>query len=155
MSIAADPLNILIVVADYYRHICDELVAGAIETLDSAKATHSLVRVPGVLEIPATIAAAERSSHRPAGRSYDGFIALGAVIRGETTHHIHVGGESARAIMDMTVQGLAIGNGILTCENEDQAIIRASRKGKNKGREAAIACLTLIEVKKRLNLGGV
>lgn len=155
MSLNSDPLNILIVVGDYYRHICDELVLGATETLDAAKAIHSLVRVPGVLEIPPTIAAAERASHRPAGRSYDGFIALGAVIRGETTHHIHVGGESARALMNMTLEGLAIGNGILTCEDENQAIVRASRKGKNKGKEAAIACLTLIEVKKRLNTGGV
>ena len=155
MSLNSDPLNILIVVGDYYRHICDELVLGATETLDAAKASHSLVRVPGVLEIPPTIASAERASHRPAGRSYDGFIALGAVIRGETTHHIHVGGESARALMNMTLEGLAIGNGILTCEDENQAIVRASRKGKNKGKEAAIACLTLIEVKKRLNTGGV
>lgn len=155
MSQLNEPLNILIVVGDYYRHICDELVLGATEMLDSAKANHSLVRVPGVLEIPATIAAAERAGHRPAGRSYDGFIALGAVIRGETTHHIHVGGESARALMNMTVDGFAIGNGILTCENEEQAIVRASRKGKNKGKEAAIACLTLIEVKKRLNSGAV
>lgn len=155
MSMPADPVNILIVVADYYRHICDELVLGAVETLDAAKATHSIVRVPGVLEIPPIIAAAQKAMARPTGRSYDGYVALGAVIRGETTQHIHVGAETARALMDMTVDGLAIGNGILTCENEAQAIVRASRREKNRGREAAIACLTLIEIRKRLNMGGV
>jgi 6,7-dimethyl-8-ribityllumazine synthase len=107
------------------------------------------------LEIPAVIAAAERSGHKPTGRSFDGYVALGCVIRGETSHYVHVCTESARAIMDMTVQGLAIGNGILTVENEAQALARASRTQKNKGREAAVAAITVIEIKRRLDKGGV
>ena len=150
-----DPLNILIIAGDYYRHITDELVAGAVEALDAAKANHSVVLVPGALEIPAEIGAAERAGHRPTGRAYDGYVALGAVIRGETSHYEIVGHESTRAIMALTVEGIAIGNGILTTENEAQAVARASRSGRNKGKEAAVACLNFIEVRKRLNMGGI
>ena len=150
-----DPLNILLVVGDYYRHIADELIAGASEVIKAYGSNFDIVRAPGVLEIPAIIAAAERSGHKPTGRNFDGYVALGCVIRGETSHYVHVCTESARAIMDMTVQGLAIGNGILTVENEAQALARASRTQKNKGKEAAVAAITDIEIKKRLDKGGV
>lgn len=152
---STEPLQILIIAGDYYKHIIDELIAGTAEALEASGAEHALVRVPGALEIPAVIAAAERAGHRATGRAYDGYVALGAVIRGETTHYEIVANESARAIMGMTLEGLAIGNGILTTENEAQAVHRASRTGKNKGREAAVACLNFIEVRKRLNMGGV
>jgi 6,7-dimethyl-8-ribityllumazine synthase len=155
MSLHVDPPRILIVVGDFYAHIADELVAGAVEALEASGAEHDLVKVPGAFEIPAVIAAAERASHRPAGKSYDGFVALGCVIRGETSHYDYVCGESARALMDLSVQGLPIGYGILTVENEAQALERASRSKKNKGKDAVVAALTLLAVKRRLNMGGV
>lgn len=149
-----NPLDILIVIGDFYQHISKELIEGATKTLREKGVNIALLRTGGVLEIPAIIAQAERASD-VGGKKFDGYVALGCVIRGETTHHIHVGTESARAIMDLTVQGLAIGNGIITAENEAQALARSSLTGKNKGREAALACLSLVEIKERLNRGEV
>jgi 6,7-dimethyl-8-ribityllumazine synthase len=154
MSFAPEPPHMLVVVGDFYQHIAAELKAGAVEALAAASATHDTITVPGAFEIPAVIAAAERASHRPAGRRYDGFVALGCVIRGETSHYDYVCGESARAIMDLTVSGLAVGYGILTCENEAQALARASRAQKNKGADAVNAALAMIEVRRVLNMGG-
>jgi 6,7-dimethyl-8-ribityllumazine synthase len=154
MSLVQSPPHVLIVVGDYYRHISDELIAGAREALGAAGATHDLVRVPGAFEIPAVIAAADRATHRPTGKSYDGYVALGCVIRGETSHYDYVCGESARALMDLSVQGLAIGYGILTVENEAQALARAKRDQKNKGRDAVVACLTMHAIKRTLLMGG-
>jgi 6,7-dimethyl-8-ribityllumazine synthase len=155
MSLHPEPPHILLVVGDFYQHIADELIAGAAEALGEAGATHSIIKVPGVFEIPAVIAHAERAAHRPAGRKYDGFVALGCVIRGETTHYDYVCTESARALMDLSTQGLPIGYGILTVENEAQALARASRTQKNKGKDAVEACLAMHSIKRRLNLGGV
>lgn len=155
MSLLSEPLNVLIVAGDAYRNVSDELVQGAIEALDSLKINHALVRVSGALEIPFVIAGAERAAHRPAGRRYDGFVALGVVIKGETSNYDIVARESSRAIMQMTIDGFAIGNGIIVAENEEQAMARASRTDRNKGKDAAIACATMIEVWKKLNMGGI
>lgn len=154
MSLAPQPPHLLIVTGDFYRHIAEELQAGATGALQAAGASWDTVKVPGAFEIPAVIAAAERAAHRPAGRRYDGFVALGCVIRGETSHYDYVCGESARALMDLTVTGLAIGYGILTVENEAQALERAARDRRNKGADAAGAALAMIEVRRLLNMGG-
>lgn len=150
-----DPYTILIVASDSDRAICDELIAGAVEALDAAKAVHGLVRVSGALEIPYVIAGAERAAHRPAGRKYDGYIALGTIMKGETSNSDIVARETARAIMQMTIEGFAIGNGVIIADTTEQAHARADRVGRNRGKEASIACLTMIEVRKRLNMGGV
>ena len=133
--------KILIVEARFYAHLNDMLLAGARAALDKAGHAHETVTVPGALELPAAIAlAADR---------YDGFVALGAVIRGETYHFEIVAGESARALMALSLDGLAIGNGILTVENEAQAIARADPAQGNKGGDAAKAALALLELKTR------
>lgn len=155
MTFQPDPPHILIVVSDFYQHIGAELVAGAQEALLAKGATHSLVKVPGAFEIPAVIAHADRAASRPIGRKFDGFVALGCVIRGETSHYDYVCGESARALMDLSLQGLPIGYGILTVENEAQAIARAWLDQKNKGKDAVEACLALLDIKRSLNMGGV
>lgn len=155
MSFKQEPPNLLLVVGNYYTHIADELVAGAIEAIEAAGARHEIVHVPGAFEIPAVIANAHRARHMPAGRSYDGFVALGCVIRGETTHYDYICMETARALMNLSVEGLALGNGILTVENEQQALVRASRQQKNKGSDAAKACLRMIQLRQILTVGGV
>jgi 6,7-dimethyl-8-ribityllumazine synthase len=146
-----DPLRILIVEARAYDHIADELLAGAMAALKVAGADVEVVSVPGALEIPAVIAMAEEGGHRPAGARYDGYVALGCVIRGETHHFEVVAGESARGIMDLAIgRRLAIGNGILTVDNEVQAMTRARAGEADKGGAAAKACLAVLEVRKRL-----
>ena len=116
---------------------------GARHALDAAGATHETLTVPGALEVPAAIARASE------GGEYDGYVAIGVVIRGETYHFEIVAGESARGLMALSLDGLAIGNGILTVENEDQAWVRARRTEKDKGGEAAKACLAMIAVGER------
>jgi 6,7-dimethyl-8-ribityllumazine synthase len=134
--------HILIVEARFYDDLSDALADGCIAALDAAGATYERAVVPGALEIPGAIALA-------AGR-FDGFVALGCVMRGETTHYDTVSNESARGIMDLTVrERLAIGNGILTVENEDQAWARARRSGEDKGGGAAKAALALIALRQR------
>ncbi len=133
--------HLLIVEARFYDAIADAELAGCRAALDKAQATHDLLTVPGALEIPAAIAFADASGQ------YDGYVALGCVIRGETYHFEVVAGESARAIMALTLDGLAIGNGILTVENEAQAWARARASEKDKGGEAAKAALAMIDVK--------
>jgi 6,7-dimethyl-8-ribityllumazine synthase len=135
--------KLLIVEARFYDHLNDLLLEGARNALDQAGHSHDTVTVPGALEIPAAIALAAES-----GR-YDGFVALGVVIRGETYHFEIVAGESARGLMALTMDGLAIGNGILTVENEAQALTRARRDEKDKGGEAAKAALALMKLKER------
>ena len=130
--------HILIIEARYYAEICDELVRGAVAALARAGATHERAAVPGALEIPGAIAAAAKA------RRFDGYVALGCVLRGETTHYDIVANESARGIMDLTVKGLAIGNGILTCETEAQAWARANIGEQDKGGGAANAALAMI-----------
>ncbi len=141
--------NILIVEARFYADIADELVKGAIEEVDRQGAIYERIAVPGAFEIPAAIAMSERS-----GAQFDGYLALGCVIRGETSHYDYVCGESARMLQDLACrEGLPIGYGILTCENQDQAWERASVTGKNKGRDVAAACLRMLEVKSHFRLG--
>jgi 6,7-dimethyl-8-ribityllumazine synthase len=135
--------NILIVEARFYDHLNDLLLEGARAAIAQAGHVHETVTVPGALEIPAAIALAAET-----GR-YHGFVALGVVIRGETYHFEIVAGESARGIMALTLDGLAIGNGILTVENEAQALARARPDEKNKGGEAAEAALAMMKLKER------
>jgi 6,7-dimethyl-8-ribityllumazine synthase len=142
--------NILIVEARYYEQISDGLLDGATAALEKAGATFDRIAVPGALEIPVAILFAAKASEG-AGKTYDGFIALGCVMRGETYHFEVVSNESARGLVDLGLQhGLCIGNGILTVETEEQAIDRARRDGQDKGGDAARACLALIELKSRL-----
>jgi len=127
----------LIVEARFYAHLNDMLIAGARAALEPDGHEVEVLTVPGALEIPGAIAMAAESGE------YDGFVAIGVVIRGETYHFEIVAGESARAIMALTMDGIAIGNGILTVENEDQALVRADASQKDKGGEAAKAALAL------------
>ncbi|MGB8843305.1 MAG: 6,7-dimethyl-8-ribityllumazine synthase [Aliidongia sp.] len=139
--------HILIVEAPYYQDIANELRAGAVAALYAVGATHDVVAVPGAFEIPAAIALAA-GLHGPAASAYDGYVALGCVIRGETTHYDYVCTESARGLQDLALRhGLAIGFGILTVENDAQAWARASRTKKNKGAEAVKAALAMIALK--------
>jgi 6,7-dimethyl-8-ribityllumazine synthase len=142
--------NILIVEARFYSHISDALLDGAMAALEKAGASFERITVPGALEIPAAILFAAKASEG-AGKSYDGFVALGCVIRGETFHFEIVAGESARGLMDLGLNhNLCIGNGILTVENEAQALARAARDRLDKGGDAARACLALVNLRTRL-----
>jgi 6,7-dimethyl-8-ribityllumazine synthase len=142
--------NILIVEARFYEHVSDALLDGATAVLDAAGARFERVTVPGALEIPPAIVFAARAGEG-AGKAYDGFVALGCVIRGETYHFEIVAGESARGLMELALHhDLCIGNGILTVENEQQAMARASRDQLDKGGDAARACLALINVRAKL-----
>lgn len=144
--------RILIVEARFYDHLADHLLRGAKAALDEAGAAYDVVTVPGALEIPAAIAFAEEGGHRPAGvGAYDGYVALGTVIRGETYHFEIVANESARGIMELTVgKRLCIGNGVLTVEDEAQALARARPDDGDKGGAAARAALAMIALKQRL-----
>lgn len=136
-------MRVLVVEARFYPDISDALYEGAMKVLTGAGVTTERVAVPGALEIPGAI--------RQAASRYDGFVALGCVIRGETHHFEIVSNESARGLMDLTVRdGLCIGNGILTVENEEQALVRAAPDRGNKGGDAANACLALIQLKSRI-----
>jgi 6,7-dimethyl-8-ribityllumazine synthase len=135
--------RILIVEARFYAHLNDMLIAGARAALEAAGHEVEVLTVPGALEIPGAIALAAEAN------LYDGFVAIGVVIRGETYHFEIVAGESARAIMALTMDGIAIGNGILTVENEAQALVRADPAEKDKGGEAAKAALALMALQER------
>ena len=137
------PVKVLIVVAPYYRAIADNLVAGAKAELEAAGATWDLVEMPGALEVPTAIGISDRRS------SFDGYVALGCVIRGETTHYETVCNDSSRALTMLGLSGLCIGNGILTVENREQAEVRADPAGQNKGGGAAAAALHLIALARR------
>jgi len=142
--------HILIVEARFYDALADELATGAVAALEARGATWQRASVPGVLEIPAAIKfALDAMAHGGFTKAFDGFVALGCVIRGETTHYDIVSNESARALMDLAVdRSLALGNGIQTVENEAQAWARAKVSEKNKGGGAANACLDMIELKR-------
>ncbi len=145
--------KILIVEARFYEDIADELAAGAIEAIEEAGMSYDRIAVPGVLEIPAAVSMALISSEAGAGTQYAAFVTLGCVIRGETTHYEIVSGESARALMDISVaEGLALGNGIQTVENSDQAWARTRRSEKNKGRGAAVAAIAMLQLRKQFGL---
>ncbi|MEG3088851.1 6,7-dimethyl-8-ribityllumazine synthase [Sphingomonas sp. PB4P5] len=130
--------KLLIVEARFYDHLNDLLLEGARSAIEAAGHTHETITVPGALEVPGAIALAADS-----GR-YDAYVALGVVIRGETYHFEIVAGESARGLMALSMDGLAIGNGILTTENEAQALTRAKKDDKDKGGEAAKAALAML-----------
>ena len=135
--------RLLIVEARFYDHLNDLLLDGARMAIEAAGHHHETVTVPGALEVPGAIALAAES-----GR-YDAYVALGVVIRGETYHFEIVAGESARGLMALTLDGHAIGNGILTVENEAQALARARMDEKNKGGEAAQAAIAMMELKQK------
>lgn len=148
----SDTPNVLIVEARFYSHISDALLDGATAALEQGGARFDRISVPGALEVPPAIAFAARAGEG-AGRSFDGFVALGCVIRGETYHFEIVAGESARGLMELGIHhGQCIGNGILTVDNEDQALVRARRDGADKGGDAARACLSLIQIRSRLGV---
>jgi 6,7-dimethyl-8-ribityllumazine synthase len=135
--------NILIVEARFYEHLNDMLIAGAKAAIEAAGHKAEVITVPGALEIPGAVALAADS-----GR-YDAFVGIGVVIRGETYHFEIVAGESARGLMALSMDGVAIGNGILTVENEAQALVRADPAQKDKGGEAAKAALAMLALKGR------
>ncbi len=135
--------RILIVEARFYDHLNDLLLEGTRAAIENAGHQHETITVPGALEVPGAIALAAET-----GR-YDAFVGLGVVIRGETYHFEVVSGESARGIMALTLDGLAVGNGILTVENEAQALARARRTEKDKGGEAAKAAIAMLALKER------
>ena len=137
--------NVLIAEARFYAHLNDMLLEGARAAVEAAGHSHETLTVPGALELPGAIALAAES-----GR-FDAYVALGVVIRGETYHFEIVAGESARGLMALTLDGLAVGNGILTVENEAQAIVRADPKQANKGGDAAEAALALLNLKNTLS----
>jgi len=137
------PVRLLIVVAPYYKDIADNLVAGARAVAAQCEAECDLIEVPGALEVPTAIALAERQAN------YDGYVALGCVIRGETTHYDTVCNDSSRAISLLGLQGACIGNGILTVENRPQAEVRADPAGQNKGGGAAAAALHMIALSRK------
>ena len=132
--------RLLIVEARFYEHLNNLLLQGARAAIEAAGHQHETITVPGALEVPGAIALAAET-----GR-YDGFVAIGVVIRGETYHFEIVAGESARGIMALALDGIAIGNGILTVENEAQALDRADPARKNKGGEAATAAIRMLEI---------
>ena len=136
--------HILIVEARFYDHLNDMLLTGARAAIEAAGHSHETVTVPGALEVPGAIALAADTDR------YDAFVALGVVIRGETYHFEIVAGESARGIMALTMDGVAIGNGILTVENEAQAIVRADPAQLDKGAGAAQAALAMLALRERL-----
>lgn len=137
------PVKVLIVISPYYSAIADDMLKGAKAELEAAGATWDIAQVPGALEIPTAIGIADRQSN------FDGYVALGCVIRGETTHYETVCNDSSRALQLLGLQGLCIGNGILTVENMKQAEVRADPNAQNKGGGAAAAALHLIALARR------
>ena len=141
--------HFLIVEARFYEELGDALADGAITAIEDAGGTYERIEVPGALEIPGAISIAANSSHQ-----FDGFVALGCVIRGETSHYDTVCNESARGIMDLTLsENLAIGNGIITVENGDQAWARARKTDKDKGGDAARAAMNMAALKQAFSEG--
>jgi|TARA_B100000029_G_scaffold513326_1_gene612582 6,7-dimethyl-8-ribityllumazine synthase len=145
--------NVLIVAATFYKSIIDELIKGAGQVLNDSDVSFNIIEVPGAFELPAVVSmalAVEKSENK---KIYDGYITLGCVIRGETTHYDYVCGETARALQELsTKHQLALGFGLLTVENVDQAKERAFVDRKNKGGEAAEACIKMIQVRNDLGV---
>ena len=153
MSEGAAP-HVLLVVAPYYTEIVDDLVRGSVKALEEQGATWERIDVAGAFEIPGAIALALDAEAR-GGQRFDGYLGLGCVIRGETSHYDLICNEVARALQTMAVERLVpVGFGLLTTENGDQARKRASPEGKDKGREAVRACLGMIALKRRFASGG-
>ena len=146
---SAEGQHYLIVEARFYTELADALLEGATTAFEKAGATYEVLTVPGALEIPAAIAMASELK----GDEYDGYVALGCVIRGEATHYEIVSGESARALMDLSTDYcIALGNGIITCENDEQAWARARKEEKNKGGGAAEAALAMLGLKEKFGM---
>ena len=141
----ANAPRILIVTSRYYAHISAELEAGVVEGLEKVGATYEFLEVPGAFEIPAAIAMAASTGE------WDGFVALGCVLRGETSHYDLITNHVARGLMELSISGVPLGFGVLTCENETQARIRADRKQKNKGAEVVAAVLRMVGLSYRFN----
>jgi len=150
----SDQPHIMIALSRYYEEVAEQLLAGALAVLEEAGASYELYEVPGAFEIPAAMATAMRSPEFSGGRRrFDGYIALGCVIRGETTHYDYVCGECARGLQDLAVRHcLALGFGVLTTENMDQAMARADVNRGNKGADAANACLRMVEFKREFRM---
>lgn len=146
--------TVLIVESPYYADVADELAKGVIAELDKAGVAYDRISVPGVFEIPAAVRFAIRSMEvKSASTRYAGFITLGCVIRGETDHYDHICREASRALMDMSTHySVAHGFGVLTCETHEQAMERARVDRKNKGKDAALACLRMMELKEQFRL---
>ena len=144
----ANPARILIVISPYYKDVADELLEGAKRAIHMAGAIHDVINVPGALEIPPAIRIATTAGF------YEGYVALGCIIRGETTHYETVCNESARGLMELGLDGLCVGNGILTVENMEQAVARADSDGQNKGGGAADAAMHLVSLKRRFTKTG-
>lgn len=140
------PTSVLIVVSPYYKDIADNMISGAKAAIVASGASYDVIEVPGALEIPTAI--------KLASKAYDGFVALGCIIRGETTHYDTVCNDSSRALSLMGLDSICIGNGILTVENRDQAVVRADHTGQNKGGGAAEAAMHLIAIKRRFTKDG-
>lgn len=138
--------KVLIVEARFYDHLNDLLLEGARAAIEAAGHEHETVTVPGALEVPGAIAIAD------AAETYDAFVALGVIIRGETYHFEVVSNESARGIMNLSLEGVPVGNGILTVENEAQALTRAKKDEKDKGGEAAKAALAMLALRDRFSV---
>ena len=142
--------SVLIIEGRFYEDIVDELVKGAVAVLEAEGVTYERVSVPGAMEVPLALGLALNAGTVGEGWRHHGIIALGCVIRGETSHYEIVANESAHALMRLAVEnGLALGNGILTVENRDQAWVRAKVDGKDKGGDAAKACLSLMNIRER------
>jgi 6,7-dimethyl-8-ribityllumazine synthase len=151
---AASKYHIMIVESRFYPNLADEMAQGAIQVLEEAGATYERFEVPGCLEIPsAVLYGITMKQYRPARRRFDGYVALGCVIKGETYHFEVVANESARGLQNLSTRyAIALGNGIITAYTDEQAMERASLAGGNKGADAAKACLSLIGLKGRLGL---
>ncbi|MGB8815484.1 MAG: 6,7-dimethyl-8-ribityllumazine synthase [Paracoccaceae bacterium] len=143
LPVFTKPVKVLIVVAPYYKDIADNLVAGAQAMITACGGTYELIEVPGALEVPTAIGLAERQAN------FDGYVGLGCIIRGETTHYDTVCNDSSRGLMLLGLEGACIGNGILTVENRGQAEVRADAAGQNKGGGAAHAALHLIALSRK------
>ena len=141
----ADAPRILIVTSRYYAHIASELEASVVEGLEKVGATHEFLEVPGAFEIPAAISMAAQTGE------WDGFVALGCVIRGETSHYDLITNHVARGLMELSISGVPLGFGVLTVENEEQAKVRADRNQKNTGAEVVAAVLRMVGLSYRFN----
>jgi len=141
----ADAPRILIVTSRYYAHIASELEASVVEGLEKVGATHEFLEVPGAFEIPGAISMAAQTGE------WDGFVALGCVIRGETSHYDLITNHVARGLMELSISGVPLGFGVLTVENEAQAKVRADRNQKNKGAEVVAAVLRMVGLSYRFN----
>ncbi|GAB4238840.1 MAG: 6,7-dimethyl-8-ribityllumazine synthase [Methyloligellaceae bacterium] len=143
--------SVLIIEARYYEDIADELMRGALSELEERGVAHERVTVPGALEIPVALSLAIRAGQVGSNARHKGCVALGCVIRGETSHYDIVAGESARALLDIGIaHSVPVGNGILTVDNRNQAWARARTDDRNKGRDAVRACLSLIDLQSSL-----